>query len=111
MHVDRRALLHGLRSAAVSERDRRRARDEVRAAEALDELLARLAEMGRRMRTGTAPSHRVDDGVLALQFAKATDWAAVDALRIPADLSCMEAVALAMTVDFDAGIRLLATLR
>jgi hypothetical protein len=47
------------------------------------------------------------DRELAEQIVRAPDWAHIDELRTAADRSCIEAVALAWTIDPDAAVRLL----
>lgn len=89
--------------AELARRGTREQQEATRAEEIREWLLDTLEEMGRRM---TAPTARLPAG-LAEEIARATDWARVDELRIPVDMSPAEAIALAMTVDLEAGVRLL----
>lgn len=104
----RPALIRGMLVAASRERERRQAAEQVKVAEAVDKLLAELQQMGARWLAVRVPGRSLrDDMELAEQIAAAPDWARVDELREAPDLSPMEAVAAAMTVDPTAAMRLL----
>jgi hypothetical protein len=70
-------------------------------------LLDGLQQMGERMLTVHRTRRDPRDAELAEQLTRAEGWARVDELRIPVDMSPAEAVALAMTVNLEAGLRLL----
>ena len=101
VRIDRTALIHGVLIAAVRERERRRAAERAKGEEAWDRLLDTLAAMGQRA-AGHPPSV-----ALAEQLAQAVDWAAIEAMRGPHDLSAAECIALVLTVDQEAALRLL----
>jgi hypothetical protein len=101
MRIDRAALLRNLFAVVSCERDQRQAAERAVEAEAWVRLLDQIAEMGQRL--AAAPDARE----LAEQIAQAPDWARIDQLRVPADRSRAEAVALAWTVDPAAAERLL----
>jgi hypothetical protein len=98
VRVDRAALIQGLAAAAARERERREAARQTE----IDALIDRLAEMARRFVALARPG----DLELARQLAQA-DWERVDRLRVPANLSQAESVALTMAVDPAAAMRLL----
>jgi hypothetical protein len=96
-----RPLIAGWLAALEAERDRRTGHDPA----AAEWLLAELEEMGRRLLAVTpAGSTRVPEE-LAQKLAQAKSWSQIDELRIPADLSRAEAVALAMIVNPEAAVR------
>lgn len=103
MNALRKILIGQAQAAAHRERERRRAAEQAENEAAWDEMLSRIEEMGRRLVTAPRPGNLE----LAKQLAQATDWALIDALRIPADLARVEAVALLWTVDPAAALRLL----
>jgi hypothetical protein len=99
-----RPLIVDWLAALEAERDRRAGGDPASA----DRLITELEEMGRRLITLTpSPSPGVPGPELAEKLAQAKSWEQVDELRVPADLSPAEAVALAMMVNPEAAIRLL----
>jgi hypothetical protein len=103
-----KALLEALRSELAS-----RARTTAAAAEQVHEQLwAELEEMGRRLLVGSPPKPAGLPGVaelaeLAEALVCAKDWAQIDALRAGMDLARVDCVALMMTVDPQAAVRLL----
>jgi hypothetical protein len=101
--AETRPLIVGWLAALEAERDRRAGRDPA----AVEWLIAELEEMGRRL-VAVSPSAGVPgDLELAEQMTQAKGWEQVDELRIPADLSPAEAVALVMVVNPKTAIRLL----
>jgi hypothetical protein len=109
MKIDRLALIRGMLVAANRERERRRVAEEARIAEAVERLSAELEEMGRRMLAVSAFREDLRDRELAEQMAAAPDWAHVDALRDPHDLSPAEAMALVLMVNPGRALQLLGT--
>jgi hypothetical protein len=103
MRIDRSALIRGLAVAANRERERRLANEQAEAEAGWREILDKIAAMAERFVAVPRPCHRE----LAEQFVAAADWVRVDELRLPADLSRAEAVALCWTVDPAAAVRLL----
>ena len=69
--------------------------------------MAQFEQMAERIIAVSHPGDRE----LAEQLAQAKDWKRVDDLRMPADRSRVEAVALAWTVNPAAAMRLLSEYR
>jgi hypothetical protein len=103
VRTDRVALLRGMSIAVNRERERRQAVEQAKAEAAWHEILDRLEEMARRF----VALPRAGNRELAEQLARAPDWARVDQLRMLADLSRAESVALALTISPQAATRLL----
>jgi hypothetical protein len=96
-----------LAAAAVRERERRQAAERAAAEAAWQQVLDTIEQIARRI----TALPRAGDRELAEQFARARDWTRIDELRAAADLSRVECVALAWTIDPEAAPRLLSEYR
>jgi hypothetical protein len=103
VRIDRAALIRGLAAAVVRERERRQAAERAEGEAARRWLIDKIEEMARRL----VAVPRAGDRALAKELAQATDWARVDELRMPADLSRADAVALAWTESPEVAAQLL----
>ena len=90
-------------TATVRERERRQAAEQAEAEAAWQQLLSTHEAMAQRF----VAASDAGDRELAEEIARASNWVRVDELRMPADLSRAESVALAWTVDPEAARRLL----
>ncbi len=101
------ALLLRLAAAGVRERERRRAEREAKNLADWDKFLGEIAQMGDRMLQAAPHPAFPDYRKLAEMFTEARTWPEIDKIRIPADRSKIEAVALIMTRDFELALALL----
>jgi hypothetical protein len=90
--------------AVSRERERRQAAEQAANAEAWQGILDKIAEMAARIAVGRFAAA---DRELGERIAQAPDWAHIDELRVQADKSRAECVALVWNIDPEAATRLL----